>query len=66
MADICITLGIIIIVFWWIMPFWVYLDAKKLGEQRPFLWAIASYFIPIVFIYWLLIRMDKKKKGRNE
>ena len=44
------------IILWWIIPFYVYYDVQKRSKQNPLVWAIASYFIPIVFIYWLMIR----------
>ena len=58
-------LAVIFVIGWWIMPFYVYFDARRRNEQRPFLWAIASYFIPLVFIYWLIIRPKRDDKNGN-
>jgi len=39
---------------------WVYYDAKyKAFKQYPLLWAVASLFIPLVLILYLLYRTPK-------
>ena len=57
-------LAFVFIVMWWIMPFFVYFDSKKKGEKHPILWAISSYFIPLVFIYYLSIRHKLKELNK--
>jgi len=49
-------LGVALIIVLFLMPIYVYFDAKRRGKEHPFLWFIASWFIPLVWIYWLCIR----------
>lgn len=62
--DICILGVLLFYGILVIMPIYVYFDTKNRGEQRPGLWAISSLFIPLIWIYWLVIRRDKPKGVR--
>jgi len=60
MNDIILMiLGMILLGIFILMPVYVFFDTRTRGKEHPGIWALASWCIPLVWIYWLLIRPPK-------